>query len=147
MDFQYHCYRMINARKYPKFRNLFFTKLPTNFTKRVQTEEKPSYMKTSHLLNEILQSKQQIPSSLRNSEQQKGSFNSHNLTVKKNSMTNSMFNKSNLVIQSLEKLCYQNPVMIENIPRFLRSLVNDVSDEKDRPIFDYYELDQIVEQA
>lgn len=34
-----------------------------------------------------------------------------------------------------------------NIPAFLRSLVRNVRDEHDRLIFDYFELDQIVEAA
>ena len=44
-------------------------------------------------------------------------------------------------------MCYENPKMVNNIPAFLRSLVRNVRDEHDRLIFDYFELDQIVEAA
>lgn len=37
--------------------------------------------------------------------------------------------------------------MVENIPGFLRSLCSKVKDENNKSVFDYYELDQIVEAA
>ena len=37
--------------------------------------------------------------------------------------------------------------MVLNLPAFYRHLVSYIRDEKDRPVFDYYELDQIVEAA
>lgn len=44
-------------------------------------------------------------------------------------------------------MCYDNPKMVLNIPAFLRSLVSKVKDENNNLIFDYYELDEIVNSA
>lgn len=45
-------------------------------------------------------------------------------------------------------MCYQNMKMCTNIPAFYRSLINKIKDEStNQLIFDYYEIDQIVEAA
>jgi hypothetical protein len=37
--------------------------------------------------------------------------------------------------------------MVTNVPSFLRSLCSKVKDENDNLVFDFYELDKIVEAA
>ena len=41
-------------------------------------------------------------------------------------------------------MCYQYPKMVLNLPAFLRSLVNKTKDEKNQPVFNYWELDDII---
>ena len=43
--------------------------------------------------------------------------------------------------------CYKNPKMVNNLPAFYRSLISNItwSDKSNCPIFDWYDLDQIVE--
>jgi len=54
----------------------------------------------------------------------------------------------NHISLSLHKLAYQYPKMITNLPVFYRSLVNKIRDPVTNSlVFDYLELDQIVESA
>ena len=45
--------------------------------------------------------------------------------------------------QLLMQMCYQEPRMVENLPKFYRKIVN-VKDCDNRPLFESWELDQIV---
>jgi len=51
------------------------------------------------------------------------------------------------VLSRLTAECYKNPKMVNNLPAFYRSLINKItwSEKSNMPIFDYAELDQIVE--
>lgn len=64
---------------------------------------------------------------------------------------NAFVTQSNLnhngIVQALNQMCYSNHKMVQNVPAFLRSLCNKVKDENNNLVFDYYELDQIVEAA
>lgn len=41
------------------------------------------------------------------------------------------------------QMCYQEPKMVENLPSFYRKIVN-VKDSDNKPLFESFELDQIV---
>ena len=43
-------------------------------------------------------------------------------------------------------MCYEEPKMVENLPSFYRKVVN-VKDCNNKPIFESWELDQIVNAA
>lgn len=52
-----------------------------------------------------------------------------------------------LLVAALMEECYKNPKMVSNLPVFYRSLISNItwSDKSNCPIFDWYDLDQIVE--
>jgi len=51
------------------------------------------------------------------------------------------------LIEGLTKECYSNPKMVYNLPAFYRSLISGITwnEKTTNTIFDWYELDQIVE--
>ena len=63
-------------------------------------------------------------------------------------LTNGLTNNHNMIIATLNQMCYSNMKMCTNLPAFYRSLVSKIKDDNTNQfIFDYYEVDQIVEAA
>jgi D-alanyl-D-alanine carboxypeptidase len=53
-----------------------------------------------------------------------------------------------MIVAGLNQMCYSNMKMCTNLPAFYRSLICKIKDENNNQfIFDYYDVDQIVEAA
>ena len=59
-----------------------------------------------------------------------------------------LVNNHNLIVAGINQMCYSNFKMCTNLAAFYRSLIKDIRDESTKNLlFDYYEVDQIVEAA